>query len=100
MNPEEQDPRDPGRGGPAEPSSDGEAGEASSNSVGPGETDSPPEDTSFYDDPYHDESDHLYDDPHADPPGTGDAADDSGPSRSDPAGAGWRYTASPASQRR
>lgn len=25
-------------------------------------------DSSFYDDPYHDESDHLYDDSHADPP--------------------------------
>lgn len=34
-------------------------------------------DTSFYDDPYHDESDHLYDDPHADPPDAA-AADQGG----------------------
>ena len=31
-------------------------------------------DSSFYDDPYHDESDHLYDDPHADPSGSGTKA--------------------------
>ena len=30
--------------------------------------------SSFYDDPYHDESDHLYDDPHADPGGSGTPA--------------------------
>ena len=30
-------------------------------------------DSSFYDDPYHDESDHLYDDPHADPPSASSA---------------------------
>ena len=88
MNPEDQDPRDPGRGGPAEPSADGGAGGGASNPVKPGETDSPPEDTSFYDDPYHDESDHLYDDPHADPPGTGEAAEDNESSKSDPAGRG------------
>ncbi len=33
-------------------------------------------DSSFYEDPYHDESDHLYDDPHAEPPNSG-AADES-----------------------
>lgn len=74
MNPEDQEPRDPGHGGPSKPSSDG----------GPGETDSPPNDTSFYDDPYHDESDHLYDDPHADPPSPGEAADVGEPPKSDP----------------
>ena len=30
-------------------------------------------DSSFYDDPYHDESDHLYDDPYANPPEGGSA---------------------------
>ena len=40
--------------------------------------------SSFYDDPYHDESDHLYDDPHADPGGSGTSAGSS----SEPAGQG------------
>lgn len=88
MNPEDQDPRDPGRDDPARPSADGGAGEEASNPVGPGEPDSPPDDTSFYDDPYHDESDHLYDDPHADPPGTGEAAVESDSPKTDAATSG------------
>ena len=33
-------------------------------------------DTSFYDDPYHDESDHLYDDPHAEPPAAAEGGEE------------------------
>ena len=55
--------------------SDGQQSEAGSGSDAQGsghpdagESSESGSDTSFYDDPYHDESDHLYDDPHADPP--------------------------------
>ena len=84
MNPEDQDPRDSAHDGPAESSSDGGVSEEASKQVGPAETDSSSQETSFYDDPYHDESDHLYDDPHADPPVAGESADLSDP----PTGAG------------
>lgn len=88
MNPEDQDPGDPGRGSPAEPSADGGAGDEASNPAGPSEPDSPADDTSIYDDPYHDESDHLYDDPHAGPPGTAEAAVKSETPKSNAAEAG------------
>ena len=88
MNPKDRDPGDAAHEGPAEPSSDGGGGEEASKPVGPRETDSSPQDTSFYDDPYHDESDHLYDDPHADPPDTGEVTDESEPPKSDGADSG------------
>ena len=40
---------------------------------------------SYYDDPYHDESDHLYDDPHANPVGSGESSA-TGPAASDSQG--------------
>lgn len=45
-----------------QPSGQGESGSDDRASSPPGDT--TPE-TSYYDDPYHDESDHIYDDPHA-----------------------------------
>ncbi len=46
--------------------------------AGAGASGSPPadgSDSSFYDDPYHDESDHLYDDPHSEPPAAASAGE-------------------------
>ena len=40
-------------------------------------------DSSYYDDPYHDESDHLYDDPHADPPASAGSSDAKSGSKSE-----------------
>ena len=62
-------------------SSDGQRSKASAGSdsrrAGDGDTAESPSgsDSSFYEDPYHDESDHLYDDPHADPPNSGVASE-------------------------
>ncbi len=61
MSSEEKDPRE------------GAPGEAAEQSKGSASSDETTPDSSFYDDPYHDESDHLYDDPHANPTGSGTA---------------------------
>lgn len=53
MSPEDKDPKD-----------------GATDASGNGSTDS-----SFYDDPYHDESDHVYDDPYANPPERADSGD-------------------------
>ena len=55
-------------------------------------------DSSFYDDPYHDESDHLYDDPYANPPEGGSAggsASSAGGGASGSAAAGSKPPPSP-----
>ena len=63
--------------------SDGQQSEAGSGSdvqgsghPDAGESSESGSDTSFYDDPYHDESDHLYDDPHAEPPAAADGGEE------------------------
>jgi sec-independent protein translocase protein TatC len=61
MSSEEKDPREGATGATGQrPKSSDPSDETSPTS-------------SFYDDPYHDESDHLYDDPHANPTGSGAA---------------------------
>lgn len=63
-----------------QPSGQGQSGSEDSASSPSGDT--TPE-TSYYDDPYHDESDHLYDDPHASGP-----ADTGSEGGAQPAGSG------------
>ena len=63
-----------------QPSGQGQSGSEDGASSPSGDT--TPE-TSYYDDPYHDESDHLYDDPHASGP-----ADSSSDGGAKPAGSG------------
>ena len=53
---------------------EGTEGDLSKQSESSEPSDQSTADSSFYDDPYHDESDHLYDDPHADPGGSGTSA--------------------------
>ena len=88
MNPEDQDPGDAAHDGPPESPSNGGGSEGVSKPLEPAGTDSPSDETSVYDDPYHDESDHLYDDPHVHPPETGDAAGSSDPPKSPGAASG------------
>ena len=88
MNPEDQDPGDAAHDGPPESPSNGGGSEGVSKPLEPAGTASPSDETSVYDDPYHDESDHLYDDPHVHPPETGDAAGSSDPPKSPGAASG------------
>ena len=67
MSSEEKDPREDATAGRSDDSASGS--DASSSK-------------SYYDDPYHDESDHLYDDPHANPGGSGETSA-TGPAASD-----------------
>ncbi len=55
---------------PPEDQRENEAGSDASDEAGasPPAPETPEGDASFYDDPYQDESDHLYDDPHSEPP--------------------------------
>ena len=75
MNSEEQDPKDGAASG-------GDSSDRKAKTDGPAESGHPPGDSSVYDDPYHDESDHLYDDPHASRPADAEAES---PSPQDPA---------------
>ncbi len=72
MAPEEHSEKDP--------RPDESSGPAPSDSPGAGESG----DASFYDDPYHDESDHLYDDPHSEPPVPATAEPAQPPAKSEP----------------
>ncbi len=76
MDAEDQDKQASGPDGPAgaEPRADESDGSDASSTepTAASQADDATDDTAFYDDPYHDESDHLYDDPHADPPTAGE----------------------------